>query len=692
MNKILLTIYLLFTGFNLFAQVNIDSLSSVWQDTSLSNTIRLKAINDIAREYGQRKPDSAFYFAQLQYDLAKNTGHLLWQARALDTQSYSFQMKGDLKQAQDLIGRSLKLYEELGDENGIARSQNITGTLLLYAGDYEKAIAHYLKSIIIYEEQEDKDGLSSSYTSLGTAYSQQGNYIQALHYLNRGRRLSEELGNKRSVLASLNTIGFIYMEQLDNERALECYFQVLEGSEQMNDKRGIAGSLSNIGAIYSKTGEREKAIDHFKRSMAIAEEMGFKRGVIGLQVNIGRMYFEQGEHDLAMEYFTESLKGAEEIGSKSQVTLALIPMVIFHQEKNNLKTALVLGKRAVKLAKEVDDHQLIKTTSALLSAIYKTKGEYQRSMEMYELSILMKDSLKNEENQKAIIEQQFVFDYEKKSLADHLKAEEAKLVVELAHEKEVHKKEQQRNIMLAGGFCVLLLAAGLWSRLRYTKKAKIIIEKEKDRSEELLLNILPEEVAAELKEKGAAEAQLIEHVSVIFTDFKGFTALAELLSPKELVNDLNICFSEFDHIMQKNGIEKIKTIGDAYMAAGGLPTPNHTHALDVIQSAFEMRDFVADDKARKIAANLPYFEIRIGVHTGPVVAGIVGVKKFQYDIWGDTVNTASRMESSGEVGKVNISQATYDLLKDDLDFSFEKRGKIEAKGKGEIEMYFVYNK
>lgn len=214
---------------------------------------------------------------------------------------------------------------------------------------------------------------------------------------------------------------------------------------------------------------------------------------------------------------------------------------------------------------------------------------------------------------------------------------------------------------------------------------------EKKRSDELLRNILPAEVAEELMAKGEAEAKLIEHVTVLFTDFKGFTVMSEQVTPRQLVHDLHECFSAFDNICERHQLEKIKTIGDAYMAAGGLPTPNTTHATDVIKAALEMRDFIAESKARKAAAGQPFFEIRIGIHTGPVVAGIVGVKKFQYDIWGDTVNTASRMESSGEVGQVNISKATYSLLKEQAYhlFDFTPRGKVQMKGKGATEMWFV---
>ena len=217
------------------------------------------------------------------------------------------------------------------------------------------------------------------------------------------------------------------------------------------------------------------------------------------------------------------------------------------------------------------------------------------------------------------------------------------------------------------------------------RTAEVVAQKE--RSDELLLNILPAEVADELKEKGSADAKLINQVTVLFTDFEGFTALSEKLSARDLVSELNYCFSAFDKIMLKLGIEKIKTIGDAYMAAGGLPTPNETHATDVVNAALEIQKFMMEYKKMKIAAEEPYFEARIGIHTGSVVAGIVGLKKFAYDIWGDTVNIASRMESSGKTGKINISHFTYELVKDV--YHCVHRGKVTAKGKGEMDMYFV---
>lgn len=303
-------------------------------------------------------------------------------------------------------------------------------------------------------------------------------------------------------------------------------------------------------------------------------------------------------------------------------------------------------------------------------------GNHQSALENYKLYITYRDSLFNEENTKEQTRTEMNYRFEKKEAAAQAEQDKKDALTQA----ELRKQKIIRNSVACGLAIVLL-----FSTVVYRQRNRI--SKEKKRSEELLLNILPQQVAEELKAKGEAEARLIDEATVLFTDFKGFTAMSEKVSPKELVKDLHECFSAFDHIMQKHGLEKIKTIGDSYMAAGGLPIPNTTHASDAVKAAQEMIHFVEEGKARKIAAGLPYFEIRIGIHTGPVVAGIVGVKKFQYDIWGDTVNTASRMESSGEVGKINISETTYELVKDK--FNCTHRGKITAKGKGEIDMYFV---
>jgi class 3 adenylate cyclase len=213
------------------------------------------------------------------------------------------------------------------------------------------------------------------------------------------------------------------------------------------------------------------------------------------------------------------------------------------------------------------------------------------------------------------------------------------------------------------------------------------IEGQKGRIEDLLLNILPKEISEELKDKGKATARRHEKVTVLFTDMKGFTQAAEKMTPEELVNELDECFIRFDEIVGHYGIEKIKTIGDSYMCAAGVPTSDPFHAHKCILAALEVRDLMDDWRREREAQGKTPWILRIGVHSGPVVAGVVGKRKFAYDIWGDTVNTASRMESSGAPGEVNISGATYELIKDR--FECESRGQVEAKNKGAIDMYFV---
>jgi adenylate cyclase len=213
------------------------------------------------------------------------------------------------------------------------------------------------------------------------------------------------------------------------------------------------------------------------------------------------------------------------------------------------------------------------------------------------------------------------------------------------------------------------------------------LNQERRKSDQLLRNVLPESIALELKQTERVQPVDYECASVLFTDFVGFTQIAENFTPQRLVTELDSCFSRFDEIAKRHHLEKIKTIGDAYMAVGGIPRANRTHAIDCVLAAMEIEQLISRLREQEMAESRPYWQIRVGIHTGDLVAGVVGSEKFAYDVWGDTVNTASRLESSGVAGRINISSFTRELVKDFFECEF--RGKVAAKNKGEIEMYFV---
>jgi class 3 adenylate cyclase/CheY-like chemotaxis protein len=262
-----------------------------------------------------------------------------------------------------------------------------------------------------------------------------------------------------------------------------------------------------------------------------------------------------------------------------------------------------------------------------------------------------------------------------KEREEKIKAQE-ELLVQLKHNADI---VSQQNVVLE---------AKVQERTQELISKNEIISKERDKSDQLLLNILPFEIAKELKESGTTEAKHFDEVTVMFTDFKDFTKIAANMTPKQLVAEIDTCFKAFDAIIDKYQIEKIKTIGDSYMVAAGLPKVNNTHATDIINAALEIQLFMQEHILNNQKNNFVGLgQLRIGIHTGPVVAGVVGTKKFAYDIWGDAVNLASRMESYGEPGKINISGNTFLHVKDQFNCTY--RGEIAVKNKGDVAMYFV---
>lgn len=558
-----------------------------------------------------------------------------------------------------------------------------------------------------------KKGIALSSKNIGIAYYMKGNYVEAINNWNDAKAVFDSIGDKAGVANMLSNQGAVFFNQGDEAKALELHLQSLKMSETINDTLRIITSLVNIGSVYTnKQATYKKALDYLLRAYGIAKKINDTYLIGTSTANLGETYYKLNDDSTAMIYLKESIKAyegtedapysmnylgrvyvrqkkydlalkihqnaydiARKLETKLDMTQSLVGLAQAYYANGNVDAAIEAYRKSLNISLELNANIETKDAYEGLSKAYESKGNYTEAYNYQGLLLSIKDSIYNFNTAKKLGTLQFGFDLDKKQNEVNLLTKDKEI-----QEQEIKRQKLVRNGFI-GGFAVVLLFAGVFL------KQRMRISKEKKRSDELLLNILPEEVAEELKEKGSADAQQIDEVTVLFTDFKGFTQLSEKLTPKQLVFEINECFSAFDHIMQKHGVEKIKTIGDAYMAAGGLPTPNTTHPVDVVKAALDIQKFMLELKEKKQAEGKLFFEIRIGVHTGPVVAGIVGVKKFAYDIWGDTVNTASRMESSGEIGRVNISGSTFQLIKDL--FVCEHRGKISAKNKGEIDMYFV---
>ncbi len=392
--------------------------------------------------------------------------------------------------------------------------------------------------------------------------------------------------------------------------------------EDLGDKNEVALTYNHIGLVYSNQQKYADALTNYFAALKIQEEIGDKEGIAVSNYNIGTAHVEDGKALQAGKWLMKSLQLAKEIGIKTTIQDSYLS----------------------------------------LSLMDSALGNYKSAFENHKMYIIYRDSIANKENTENIVQQKMQYEFDKKE--SQSKAEQAVTMKELQRQKLV------RNGFV-GGFAIVLVFALLFLGQRNK------INKEKKRSDELLLNILPAEVANEIKMNGYSRPKTFSMVTVMFTDFKDFTLVSQSISAELLVAELDYCFSAYDRIIQKYKIEKIKTVGDAYLCASGLPVSSFTHASDMVSAAIEICNFMQERKKEKESKGEIPFELRIGIHTGPVVAGIVGVKKYAYDIWGDTVNHAARMEQNSEAGKINISGSTYELVKDK--FTCVHRGKVNGK-------------
>jgi adenylate cyclase len=540
----------------------------------------------------------------------------------------------------------------------------------------EKKLAYSLELIRTAQALDSVDFLFSGFLEKGNALRLKSDLSQALESYIQGAKIAVKRKQKRDLGLIYISIATVYSVMGNHKNAVRYHKNAIEILRIEKDSLNVASALLNAGDEYINMGKLHSALVYTKESETIFNAIKYPLGQAYSLGNLGMIYAKLGNDSQAEKNINKAILLLEKLGEFYPICVYLTYMSDIYLEKGDKEAALNYALRSLELAKEHRLKKQVSDAGLKLSGLYEGFGDHGKSLSYYKEHITYRDSVNN------IASVQKMGD-----LRTDFEVSQKQIEVDLLNQT----KKTQRIIAIASVialFLVFLLALGLYRRYQFIKKTNSIIEEEKNRSNNLLLNILPEETALELKQNGKVLAKKFESVTVLFTDFVGFTQYAEYLPPEKLVESVDYYFSKFDEIMEKYGLEKIKTVGDAYLCAGGLPFPTEDHAFKTVLAAIEITEFVKASKKIN-TLNQTRFEIRIGINTGPLVAGVVGIKKFAYDIWGDTVNIASRMESNSEAGKINISENTYELIKDSFDCDY--RGEIEAKNKGVMKMYFVNN-
>lgn len=578
----------------------------------------------------------------------------------------------DSAQAVNLAIQAKKIAISLKYRKGEAYALKAIGMVYYQRGLFVQTLDYWNQSLKVFETIKDDVGIANMLSNIGAIYFNQGADDKALEYTLKSLQLAEKLGDTSRIVPALINVGGIYHNKKDPV-ALTYLLKAVPMVERSGDKEAYSLITGNIGEVYYDNNDNQKAIEYFRESIKSAID----NSALAFAYNgIGKVYLKEGDLEMALQNHNLALQAAQKVDDKFQVIRSLRGIADVYEKQNKTSLALKYYQKARLTAAQMNDVKVeLKDLYKDMSAAYAKNSDFFSAYLYRSLYSDIKDTLYNLETRKKLNQLQFDFELSKKE--DEIVLQEAKI-----------KSEKQARMGVTIGLALILIIAFIIYR-NYLQKAKVnrILDKQKDQIENLLLNILPREVASELQATGKSTPRHFEEASILFTDFKGFTAIADKLSPEEVVEELNECFMAFDTVMEKYDLEKIKTIGDAYMCAGNIPSPRPDHVYKIIHAAMEIQDFMKKYNSRRAEKGLETWEIRIGVHVGPVVAGVVGKKKYAYDIWGSAVNIASRMESNGAPGRVNISATTYEMIKDRFECSY--RGKIFAKNLGELDMYFV---
>jgi len=675
-----------------------DSLAALLK-TAPPDTHRVTLLTEYAWEINESETNLAETKIREAILLAQKLGFKQGEATAWNGLGVLEEIRGNYKGAIANYEKALALRQSLGDRRGASGVLVNLGNAYESLGDLPAAIKRHKESLAAFEALGDTLRMARAHTNISSILSSGGAYPDAYAELNKARLLAESKSDLVTAYKIYTQIGHNRFDLDMFEEAKPWYEKSLKLRQSLGDSVDIADGLVDLGnaldEMGSESGKQEfsaVAVQHYKHALEIYRRLGDQPSVASVCNNLGDALKHLKNYDEAIRFARESERIRTSLGDQPGLmeTYNTLNDVLSRQGKP--RESLQYVQRYAQIAADIDNKNYQLSALKDFARAYADLGDYSKAYDYAKKY--------NEERFKALGEKR-AQNIETQQALTSVKEREQALEREknnaALQEAELDKARTYRNALLGGAVLLIVLVGLLFSRNRIRARANRLltskneaIERERHRADSLLQNILPGKTAEELKTNGTVEPVYYKSVTVLFSDFKNFTTIAESMSPADLVRELDEYFRLFDAIIAQHGLEKIKTIGDAYMCAGGLPEPNETHALDMVSAAVEMQRTMRELAVKKAAAGKPFFEMRIGINTGTVVAGVVGSHKFAYDIWGDTVNTAARLEQGSEPGKINISEATWEIVREKYVCTF--RGKLPAKNKGEIAMYFVESK
>lgn len=587
-------------------------------------------------------------------------------------------LKGDLPKAQDCYQKALALAEEAGDERRQAKAWSLLGVVANAQGRNKDSEAAHARALEIARKIGDDRIASRAAFCLGEIRENMGDHEPALAWYLEAFRGAEKTGDLRLKVIATMQIGNTYYSREAFEKALDYYRQADALAEALDSKTVRVKVLNDFGCAYSKLEKRGEAIATFTKAVDLARSAGLSQDIAINLHFLGAEYMEQGDYPKAESCLTESLDLYRNMGSSNGIAAGQGQLGVLALKRGRASEAVTWLEKALALAEKSEDKSLMAEESLSLSEAYEKLGNPAKALAFFKRHFEIQSALSSEKSRARIEELQARFETDRKDKEILLLKQSEEI-----HALEIKKQKMLRNSFIAGFILSCGLVLLVFQNLRIKKRDNRIIAAEKAKSEALLLNTLPAKVVEDLKAKGATDPEAFEWVTVLFSDLVDFTSQAAGLDPKVLIGELNDLFSAFDDIITRCECERIKTIGDAYLAVCGMPQSDPKHAENICRAAMEILAFV---EQRNHTAEYTW-RIRIGIHTGKVVGGIVGVRKYIYDVFGDTINTAQRMESHSEPMRINVSEATYTKVKDL--FRFSPRPSAEVKGKGIMQMYFL---